>query len=52
MYNELLNNRLAEVINETISAAKSKLVLEPDNMVIKGLIKDLEHKLKEVKIYE
>lgn len=52
MYNELLNKRLVELINETLSAAKSKSALEPENMIVKGLIKDLEHKLKEVKSYE
>lgn len=46
MYNELLNKKLIELISETITAAKSKLVLEPENKVIKKLITDLENRLK------
>lgn len=49
MYNELLNKRLIELINETLSAAKSKSALEPDNKVVKRLIADLEKRLESLK---
>lgn len=49
MYNELLNKRLIELINETLAAAKSKIALEPDNKVVKNLIADLEKRLESLK---